>query len=178
VHSVQVGEPLPSRAEDYRDGLRMVAEPVSAFAYTNYGFSTLGQIVEDVRGTPFERYLRERNFDPLGMAGSDHARSERIASRLATGGDPLTPLEGGELRVSALPPSGLDRALGVRAAGPVRLTEIDQSTGLSEVPGVTLPTRPETVMPSPNPPPLRGDPTAVRAAVEVGAVAEAQARGS
>jgi CubicO group peptidase (beta-lactamase class C family) len=73
VHSVQVGEPLPSRAEDYRDGPRMVVEPVSAFAYTDSGFATLGQIVEDVSGTPFERSLRERILDPLGMADSDHA---------------------------------------------------------------------------------------------------------
>src|SRR6266508_2575110 len=85
VRSVKVGEPLPSLAEYYRGGLRLVAEPGSAFAYSNHGFATLGQIVEDVSGVPLERYLRERIFEPLGMADSDLVRSERVTSRLATG---------------------------------------------------------------------------------------------
>jgi CubicO group peptidase (beta-lactamase class C family) len=85
VRSVRVGEPLPSLAEYYRGGLRLVAEPGSAFAYSNHGFATLGQIVEDVSGVPLGRYLRERIFEPLGMADSDLVRSERVAPRLATG---------------------------------------------------------------------------------------------
>jgi CubicO group peptidase (beta-lactamase class C family) len=85
VLSVKAGEPMPSLAEYYREGLRIVVEPGTAFAYTNHGFATLGQIVEDVSGMPLERYFRERIFDPLGMADSDLVRSERVASRLATG---------------------------------------------------------------------------------------------
>ena len=34
---------------------------------------------------PLERYFRERIFEPLGMADTDLVRSERVASRLATG---------------------------------------------------------------------------------------------
>jgi CubicO group peptidase (beta-lactamase class C family) len=83
--SVQVGEPMPSLAAYYRGGLRLVGEPGSAFAYTNHGFATLGQLVEDVSGTPLAHYLREHVFEPLGMADSDLARSERVAARLATG---------------------------------------------------------------------------------------------
>jgi CubicO group peptidase (beta-lactamase class C family) len=83
--SVRFGEPLPSLAEYYRDGLRIVVEPGSAFAYTNHGFATLGQIVEDVSGLPLERYFRERIFEPLGMTDTDLVRSERLAARLATG---------------------------------------------------------------------------------------------
>jgi CubicO group peptidase (beta-lactamase class C family) len=85
VHSVKVGEPMPSLAEYYRGGLRLVVEPGSAFAYSNHGFATLGQIVEDVSGMPLERYLREHIFEPLGMADSDLVRSDLVASRLATG---------------------------------------------------------------------------------------------
>ena len=33
--------------------------------YTNHGFATLGQIIEDVTGQPLDRYLRDRIFDPL-----------------------------------------------------------------------------------------------------------------
>ena len=78
-------ERLPSLAEYYRDGLRVVVEPGTAFAYSNHGYATLGQIVEDVSGMPLERYFRERIFEPLGMADSDLVRSDRVASRLATG---------------------------------------------------------------------------------------------
>jgi CubicO group peptidase (beta-lactamase class C family) len=83
--SVRFGERLPSLAEYYRDGLRVVAQPGTAFAYSNHGYATLGQIVEDVTGTPLERYFRERIFEPLGMEDTDLLRSERVASRLATG---------------------------------------------------------------------------------------------
>ena len=83
--SVEFGQRLPSLAEYYRGGLRIVVEPGSAFAYSNHGYATLGQVVEDVAGIPLERFFRERIFEPLGMADSDLVRSDRIASRLATG---------------------------------------------------------------------------------------------
>jgi CubicO group peptidase (beta-lactamase class C family) len=85
VHSVKAGEPMPSLAEYYRGGLRLVVEPGSDFAYSNHGFATLGQVVEDVSGTPLARYLREHVFEPLGMADTDLVRSGLVASRLATG---------------------------------------------------------------------------------------------
>jgi CubicO group peptidase (beta-lactamase class C family) len=83
--SVRAGEPMPTLAEYYRGGLRIVAEPGSVFAYSNHGFATLGQIVEDVSGLSLRRYLRRHIFDPLGMAGTDLARSALIGSRVATG---------------------------------------------------------------------------------------------
>ena len=85
ILSVEFGRRLPSLAQYYRGGLRVVVEPGTAFAYSNHGFATLGQIVEDVSGMPLERYFHERIFEPLGMADSDLVRSDRVASRLATG---------------------------------------------------------------------------------------------
>jgi CubicO group peptidase (beta-lactamase class C family) len=82
---VKAGEPLPTLARYYRDGLRVVIEPGTAFAYSNHGFATLGQVVEDVSGMPLERYFRDHIFEPLGMHGTDLVRSEVIASCLATG---------------------------------------------------------------------------------------------
>jgi CubicO group peptidase (beta-lactamase class C family) len=76
---------LPTLAAYYSGGLRVVVEPGSAFAYSNHGYATLGQIVEDVSGIPLSRYFRERIFEPLGMADSSLVRSDRVASRLATG---------------------------------------------------------------------------------------------
>ena len=83
--SVPAGEPLPSLAEYYRAGLRVVVEPATTFAYTNHGFATLGRIVEDVSGLPLDRYLRERLFDPLRMTHTDLVRSKGVEVRLATG---------------------------------------------------------------------------------------------
>ena len=83
--SFALDEPLPSLAEYYRGGLRLAAEPGTVWAYTDHGFATLGQIVEDVSGLPLHRYLREHIFKPLGMDSSDLLRSERVQAQLATG---------------------------------------------------------------------------------------------
>jgi CubicO group peptidase (beta-lactamase class C family) len=83
--SVRVGERMPSLAEYYAGGLRVTADPGSAFQYCNHGFATLGQIVEDVSGTSLTRYFHERLFKPLGMTNSDLVRSERVVARLASG---------------------------------------------------------------------------------------------
>ena len=83
--TVRLGRPVPALAEYYRGGLRLDAEPGSRFMYTNHGFATLGQIVEDVSGLPLHRYLREHIFEPLGMAHTDLSRTRRVRPRLATG---------------------------------------------------------------------------------------------
>jgi CubicO group peptidase (beta-lactamase class C family) len=83
--TVKFGRRVPTLAEFYRGGLRLVAEPGTSHTYSNHGFATLGQIVEDVSGEPLDRYLREHVFEPLGMADTDLLRSARVTSRLATG---------------------------------------------------------------------------------------------
>jgi CubicO group peptidase (beta-lactamase class C family) len=83
--SVRFGDPLPSLAEYYRDGLRSVVEPGTAFAYCNHGFATLGQIVEDMSGMTLSQYIEERILRPLGMADSGLVRTGQLAARLATG---------------------------------------------------------------------------------------------
>jgi CubicO group peptidase (beta-lactamase class C family) len=83
--TVKAGRRVPSLAEYYRGGLRIDAEPGTRFMYTNHGFATLGQIVEDVSGQSIDRYLREHVFEPLGMTDTDLNRSRLRKSRLATG---------------------------------------------------------------------------------------------
>lgn len=85
--TVKLGQPLPPLAEYYKGGLRIDAEPGSRFMYTDHGFATLGQIVEDVSGQPLDSYLREHLFEPLSMADTALVRSERVQSHLATGYD-------------------------------------------------------------------------------------------
>jgi CubicO group peptidase (beta-lactamase class C family) len=83
--SVALDAPLPTLAEVYGKGIRLHGEPGTTFTYSNHGFATLQQLVEDVSGRPFDRYLRERIFEPLGMADTDLLRADRLLSRLATG---------------------------------------------------------------------------------------------
>jgi CubicO group peptidase (beta-lactamase class C family) len=83
--TVKLGWPVPSLAEYYRGCLRVDAEPGTRVTYTNHGFATLGQIVEDVSGKPLDRYFREHILEPLGMADTALVRSARMKSRLATG---------------------------------------------------------------------------------------------
>lgn len=83
--SVPFGGALPPLAEHYREGLRVVVEPGTTFAYSNPSFAALGQVVEDVSGEPIDRYLRDRLFRPLGMGDTDLVRDGRLAARLATG---------------------------------------------------------------------------------------------
>jgi CubicO group peptidase (beta-lactamase class C family) len=82
--TVKLGRPVPSLAEYYQGGLRIDADPGTRFMYTDHGFATLGQIVEDVSGESLDRYFREHIFEPLGMANTDLVRSDRIRSHLAT----------------------------------------------------------------------------------------------
>lgn len=85
AESFALDEPLPSLAEYYRGGLRLVSEPGTTFRYTDHNFATAGQIVEDMSGEPLDRYFREHIFEPLGMVDTDPQRTERVRSRLATG---------------------------------------------------------------------------------------------
>jgi CubicO group peptidase (beta-lactamase class C family) len=83
--TVKAGGPVPSLASYYRRGLRIQAEPGTRFRYTDHGFATLGQLVEDVSGQRLDHYLREHIFQPLGMADTSLVRSELAQARLATG---------------------------------------------------------------------------------------------
>ncbi len=83
--SIRAGRRLPTLAEFYGDGIHLSAEPGARYVYSDHGFATLGQMVEDVSGEPFDAYLREHVFGPLGMADTDLVRSERVRSGLATG---------------------------------------------------------------------------------------------
>lgn len=71
--------------EYYRRGLLVDVEPGTRWVYSNHGFAALGQIVEDVSGEPFDRYLRSHIFGPLGMESTDLVLSERLRANLATG---------------------------------------------------------------------------------------------
>jgi CubicO group peptidase (beta-lactamase class C family) len=83
--TVKFGQRVPTLAEFYRGRLHLLAAPGTRHTYSNHGFATLGQIVEDVSGEPLNRYVREHILEPLGMEETDLVRSERVKSCLATG---------------------------------------------------------------------------------------------
>jgi len=71
--------------EYYRGGLPIDVEPGTRWAYSNHGFAALGQIVEDVSGEPFDQYLRDHIFGPLGMNHTGLVLSQELRAGLATG---------------------------------------------------------------------------------------------
>lgn len=85
LDTVETGRPVPSLAQLYRGGLPVDAEPGTRFTYSNHGFGTLGQVVEDVTGMSIGHYFRERIFEPLGLASTALVPSTAMRSRLASG---------------------------------------------------------------------------------------------
>jgi len=60
-------------------------QPGTQWTYSNtVAFDTLARIVELVSGETYDRFLRERIFEPLGMRDTAHALSAAQKSRLAT----------------------------------------------------------------------------------------------
>jgi CubicO group peptidase (beta-lactamase class C family) len=60
-------------------------QPGTKWRYSGLaGFETLGRIVEIASGMPFDRFLKQRLFEPLGMNDTMFAVPETDASRLVT----------------------------------------------------------------------------------------------
>jgi CubicO group peptidase (beta-lactamase class C family) len=61
--------------------------PGSSWAYSNGGYATLGQLVEDVSGQPFEDFVADRVLRPLGMEDSEYRSTNGLGERWAVGYD-------------------------------------------------------------------------------------------
>ncbi|MCX7172730.1 MAG: serine hydrolase [Proteobacteria bacterium] len=60
--------------------------PVGAFfSYSNVGYNVLGRILEVVEGKPWDRILRERLLQPLGLTSAVTSAGESNAERTAVG---------------------------------------------------------------------------------------------
>jgi CubicO group peptidase (beta-lactamase class C family) len=59
-------------------------KPGTQFRYYSGGFAILGRIIEVISGKPFEQFIKERIFDPLGMKDSSFfvpaEKQNRVAS--------------------------------------------------------------------------------------------------
>lgn len=58
-------------------------EPGSRWSYSNAGINTLGRIIEVASGQPYEVFLTERLFHPLGMVDTTFYPSDDQAKRVA-----------------------------------------------------------------------------------------------
>ncbi|MCP5111238.1 MAG: beta-lactamase family protein, partial [bacterium] len=91
--------------------------PGEVSAYSNYGASLAGYLVERVSGVPFEEYVETQILAPLGMADSSFRQPlpPALAAQLATGY--RASLEPGDFELNLAAPAG---ALSATAADMVR----------------------------------------------------------
>ncbi|VEJ57295.1 serine hydrolase domain-containing protein [Arachnia propionica] len=105
-----------------------VFAPGTTPAYSNYGISLAGYIVERVSGEVFEDYVREHVLEPAGMDSStfDQPLPERLAGRMANGykttGGRAQPFELIDSPAGGMTTSGTD-------AGRFMLAMLNQSQG-------------------------------------------------
>ncbi len=60
-------------------------EPGAKFSYNNSGYFLLGAIIEKVSGQSYERVLKEKVFDPLGMKNTGYDRYGPVIEKRASG---------------------------------------------------------------------------------------------
>ena len=58
-------------------------EPDTKYQYSNAGINTAGRIIEVVSGMPYEKFLEERLFKPLGMKNTTFFPTSRQIKRIA-----------------------------------------------------------------------------------------------
>lgn len=67
------GQAIPSAADALRDpneGARVTSEPGTEWSYSGGGYMLVQHLIESVTGLPFDDYVREAVFGPLGMESS------------------------------------------------------------------------------------------------------------
>jgi CubicO group peptidase (beta-lactamase class C family) len=59
--------------------------PGEDFIYSNYAYALAALIVEEVSGTPFDQYVKQNIFQPLGMTQSSYLLAPPLPETMATG---------------------------------------------------------------------------------------------
>lgn len=62
-----------------------VGRPGERYHYSNLGYALLGRVLQEVGGKPFEIYVRETFFEPLGMTATQMCDPDRIIPHRAEG---------------------------------------------------------------------------------------------
>jgi N-acyl-D-amino-acid deacylase len=58
---------LPEHIIRYQLGQPLDFDPVARYAYSNFGYSILGRVIEKISGLPYEKYVQDEVFKPLGI---------------------------------------------------------------------------------------------------------------
>ncbi len=67
------------------DGYPQVSTPGERFAYNNGGYVVLALLAERASGVAFHELVRQRVFDPAGMAGAAYLRNDELPGDVAIG---------------------------------------------------------------------------------------------
>jgi N-acyl-D-amino-acid deacylase len=95
----------------YMRGQPLDFDPGERYAYSNFGYCLLGRVIEKVTGQPYERYVRQEVFAPLGVTtarigGSLAEQRAEGEVRYYTAGDRRgTPVVGGDAGDGEVPVS-------------------------------------------------------------------------
>ena len=87
--------PLEARVRSYA-AAPLDFQPGTRYQYSNAGINTAARIVEVVSGLPFETFLDERLFRPLGMTDTTFWPDKAQAARIATAYKPASDTTGPE----------------------------------------------------------------------------------
>ena len=68
-------------------GLPLFFEPGTHFSYSNSGYFLLGVILEKITGEKYEKLLREKIFDPVGMNDTGYDSTRPLLAHRAAGYD-------------------------------------------------------------------------------------------
>lgn len=74
--------PLDQAVSSYAKGW-LNFQPGTSEGYSNEGYNTLGRLIEVVSGEPYEKFVDERLFQPLGMTDTTFWPSDEQVARLA-----------------------------------------------------------------------------------------------
>jgi CubicO group peptidase (beta-lactamase class C family) len=66
-------------------GLPLDFTPGTDYSYSNSAYSLLGHLIERLTGLPYDEFVQQRIFAPLGMHASCYLRHERLIPRRASG---------------------------------------------------------------------------------------------
>ncbi len=92
---------------------QLLFEPGTSWNYSNIGYNVLGRVIEVVSKQPYDAFLKEKIFEPLGMRDTyfivPEEKMERLATLYTLSGSALTksPLQLGAQRSPKIPmPAG------------------------------------------------------------------------
>jgi CubicO group peptidase (beta-lactamase class C family) len=66
-------------------GVPLQSAPGSAYEYSNFGYATLGRTITNISGKPYQRFIGDTVFKPLGMASTTYDVFAVPPARLAIG---------------------------------------------------------------------------------------------